>query len=185
MSAHFPKAKGKILGYHPEQVDSLIANARVQFADPSQHLLDNGKLRHSAFNLVPGGYLIKAVDAALERLDDAFAVQEVQRNLAQNGRHQLDADVANLKSLLEGRTSRPKGKRFAKVKPWHRGYSKSQVDSLCVVIAQNLTGTITTDVDQLRSAEFKASWGGYAENQVDAFIDRAVELWQISKVLGG
>ncbi|MFM5904666.1 MAG: DivIVA domain-containing protein, partial [Micrococcales bacterium] len=137
----------------------------------------------SAFDLAPGGYLISAVDAALERLDDAFAVQEVKRTLLESGHHELDLQVSRLTVLLQGRIERKAGRRFARLKVWHRGYSHNQVDKLCLRLGQKLGPQDSFDLNELRSAEFKASWGGYAENQVDAFIDRAVELSQIKSVL--
>lgn len=183
MSAHFPKAKGKILGYNPSQVEDVITNAREQFANPTRHLLEHGKLRHSTFELVPGGYLISAVDAALERLDDAFAVQEVKLKLVESGRHDLESELSQLEELIKGRLARPKKRKFSRVSFWQRGYPTAQVDRLCNEILVSLQDGGFLDVEKLRAAEFRASWAGYAENQVDAFIDRAVELAQIQSVL--
>lgn len=183
MSAHFPLvAKGQ-LGYDTKQVDELIDLARSHFADPSGHLVTASRLRNSQFALVKGGYSISAVDAALDRLDDAFGVQEAQKQIAVTGHHGLEAKVEHLIELLQGRVQRKAGNKFRKV-PWFlRGYSPRQVDQLLNDVGGWLqsgsTGADRTErVVRLRSVVFKTKWGGYDEAQVDAFIDRSVELAQ-------
>ncbi len=183
MSAHFPFVSKRSLGYDPKQVDELIAVARSHFSDPSIHLVSAAKLRNSQFALVKGGYSIPAVDAALDRLDDAFGVQEAQKQIAVTGHHGLESKIEHLIELLSGRIARPKGKKFKRVSRLVRGYSTKQVDQFLADVGGSLQSGLSSSerterVVRLRSVEFSTKWGGYAEEQVDSFIDRAVELTQ-------
>lgn len=180
MTAHFPKAAAKELGYHPAQVDALVERARQQFSTPGSHNLEAKTMRTSQFELVPGGYVISAVDAALDRLDDAFAVQDAKRLVAQIGEHGAIEHVANLKAMLAGRISRPKGKRFGRTKWWLKGYSARQVDAMLNLVGEQLSATKSVPVARLREITFQPKWGGYVENQVDSFIDKSVEYIQLS-----
>lgn len=188
MTAHFPFVKKSELGYDPAQVDALIALARQHFADPASHVVTSAALRNSQFSLVKGGYSIPAVDAALDRLDDAFGVQEAQKQIAMTGQHGLETKVEHLIQLLRGRVERKSGKKFKRVKPFLRGYSPREVDRFLNDVGGSLQAGMTgadrtARILQLRSVEFSTKWGGYAEEQVDAFIDRCVELAQYQALL--
>jgi len=180
LTAHFPKAAPKELGYHPAQVDSLVERARLQFANPGSHNIDAKTLRTAQFELVDGGYVIAAVDAALDRLDDAFAVQDAKRLVAQVGEHGASERVAQLQELLAGRVARPRGKHFKRNKLWLKGYSARQVDAMVALVGEQLAGKKSVPVATLREMTFAPKWGGYVENQVDAFIDKSVEYIQLS-----
>jgi len=184
MTAHFPNASGKTLGYSPQQVDQLINRARAQFANPGSHSLNAKSLRTAQFDLVPGGYVIEAVDAALDRLDDAFAVQDVKQLVAQLGEHGANERLIALRTLLAGRIGRGPGKHFAQVALWHKGYARNQVDSMIGLIWEQVSGKKSVPVAILRETTFKPVWGGYVENQVDAFIDKSVEYIQLKESLG-
>jgi DivIVA domain-containing protein len=184
MTAHFPKTSSKEQGYSPAQVDELISRARQQFANPSSHSIASQTLRTAQFELVPGGYVIEAVDAALDRLDDAFAVQDAKRLVAQVGEHGAAQHVLDLQILLNGRVERPAGRKFTRNKWWLKGYSTKQVDQVLNLVRRQLAGKTSVPVDTLREVTFRPKWGGYVENQVDAFIDRTIEYIQLSSTLG-
>ena len=76
MTYNFPKAAVKQNGYDQQQVDQFVELARVQFADSTLDLVTANLIRNKEFDLVPGGYLIQAVDTAMDRLEDAFAARE-------------------------------------------------------------------------------------------------------------
>ena len=178
MSENFKKSASNQLGYEPQAVDAVILLARKQFAEPSSRVLDASTLRTTQFGLVKGGYDIAAVDAALERLDDAFVANEAKRLIAQRGHHGAVLYQQQLQELLQGRAQRAGRNRFKKNPFWVKGYSKHQVDSMVTALAAG-----QQSVSQLRAVSFSPRWGGYSEVQVDAYIDRAVEYLQLSKYI--
>lgn len=181
MSNTFPTTAAKSLGYEPEQVDRVIAKAREQFADPNSKLVTSDALRGAEFDLVKGGYSISAVDAALDRLDDAFAAREAKALQSQLGDYGLNDYCSRIQEAVLGRCERPKSKRFSGTGVLLRGYSKKQVDALTERVYRHLTAKQPLELDDLRRAVFRSKRGGYAENQVDAFIDKVVELLQIER----
>ena len=124
---------------------------------------------------------VEAVDQALESLDDAFAVNEAKRLTAQRGRHGAFVFLEELKATLVSRAERPSGHKFKRNPLWQKGYSKHQVDLLLASVAGYFAGTDRITVEQLRRTVFSPRWGGYVENQVDAYIDRVVEHLQVGK----
>jgi DivIVA domain-containing protein len=55
------------------------------------------------------------------------------------------------------------------------------VDKLCLLIENHLSQKEPLQINTIRRSIFKAKRGGYVESQVDAFIDRVVEILQIEK----
>ncbi|MEY4301183.1 MAG: hypothetical protein RJA30_334 [Actinomycetota bacterium] len=184
MTAHFKKVSATELGYAPEDVDHWIDLARQQFANPASHVLDAATLRTAQFRTVKGGYQITAVDAALDRLDDAFADQEVNRLLTRLGHQGARERINEIRELLLGRIARPKRQRFDR-QPWRlKGYSVRQVDAMLAVISAELEAGGVVTVAALRQQTFSPRWAGYTEAQVDAFLDRFIQYLQLSRALG-
>lgn len=188
MTAHFPRVTAREVGYEVEQVDLVVAAARRQFADPALHELSARGIRNSEFSLAKGGYSITAVDEAIARLDDAFALQEIKRLLAQTGQHGLEEKARHVRELIDGRLARKRGRKFKRVSALMRGYSSRQVDRFLADVSGNLQDSIIAselpaEVEKLRSATFSSVWGGYAEEQVDAVIDRLVYLAQLRSAI--
>ena len=75
MPSTFPRESNRRLGYDPQEVDRFISSARAEF-DRRSGGLRAADVRRTAFTMRRGGYATPAVDAALERLEDAFAVRE-------------------------------------------------------------------------------------------------------------
>lgn len=184
MTAHFLHVPTDELGYEPKSVDAVIETARRQFADPGSHVLDASMLRRSQFSLEKGGYRIDSVDAALDRLDDAFAQQEANRILVRKGHQGAQEHLLELKETLLSRTGRGRSKAFTRNSWWLKGYSVRQVDNLLQSVEAALEGKASVAVAQLRQATFSPKWAGYSEAQVDAYLDRLVQYLQISKHLG-
>jgi DivIVA domain-containing protein len=92
------------------------------------------------------------------------------------------AELAARAATLRPRLDRPEGDRFDRADPGHLGYDPSEVDALCDRIGDWLAGAPGLNHDDLRRAVFTTRRGeqGYAEHQVDAFIDRAVEVMAAS-----
>ena len=73
--AAFPETQGRAKGYDKQAVDAFLQRAKEAFdagADGGA-TLTSGDVRAVAFPLVKGGYQIASVDAALGRIEDAFA----------------------------------------------------------------------------------------------------------------
>ena len=179
MSYQFKLADAKKPGYQIDQVDEFIAKARAQYGDANQELLPANRVRAVEFDLVHGGYDIASVDAAIARLEDAFAAREIKHQLETKGDYAITDRFESTKELLFGRVERPKGKKFSRVKWIMRGYNRKQVDALCEHIERHFVSGAPLTVSEVRSSIFKATRGGYVEGQVDAFLDRTIELLQI------
>lgn len=168
----FPKVAKRKLGYSITEVDLLIARARDQYSNVSANTLDWRELSSHKFSMEKAGYQPAAVDAALEKLQDTFAA----RDLAQSSNQPAD-----LRIVLLGRVSRPKGRRFNRVGVLGLGYSRSAVDALITVVEEYLEGQEKLSIDEVRELKFKLQRGGYIESQVDSYIDRLVEYIQAER----
>ncbi len=181
MSFSFPAAKPNQAGYEQSEVDAFIASAREQFLHPDARNLTALDLRRTEFTIRKGGYSVSAVDAAIDRLEDAFADRELKAKMALGGHHSLVTRAIAIKELLRGRLNRPKGRRFKNTGLILRGYDRKQVDAFLASVAAHLDSGQTLNLDSVRRAVFRVKRGGYAESQVDAFIDRVIELLQIER----
>jgi DivIVA domain-containing protein len=184
MTANFLRVPHNELGYQTAEVDAVIEVARAQFANPGSHVLEASSLRTTQFTLTKGGYQIDSVDAALDRLDDAFAEQEANRLLIRNGHQGAVERLAAMRQALTTRGQRGARRVFTRQRWWLKGYSVRQVDQLVKRVTMTLEGEAAVGIHQLRQVTFGPKWAGYNEAQVDAFIDRAVQYLQISKHLG-
>jgi DivIVA domain-containing protein len=183
MSSQFKLMPRNKWGYDPAAVDPVIERARRQFGEPGANLIDAASLRKAAFPLVKGGYRITAVDAALDRLDDAFAQQEAQLLVEREGRAAALDHVDSIRATLVGRARRRRGKRFNRTGFFAKGYSPRKVDAMVGAVVRELESQGSLTVANLRELAFTPTWRGYNEAQVDAFIDRAVEVLQLSAAL--
>ncbi|WP_188668953.1 DivIVA domain-containing protein, partial [Tersicoccus solisilvae] len=77
-AAHaFTRVPHRRRGYHPAQVDALLARVRQAWDDDAADApIGSGHVRDAVFALVRGGYDAQEVDAELDRLEDAFARRE-------------------------------------------------------------------------------------------------------------
>lgn len=179
MSFSFQLANKKTMGYVTTQVDEFISRARAQFGNPSLGLITSDEIRRVEFDLVKGGYAIQPVDAAIERLEETFAAREIQHQKIEKGEYALADRLARITEIMRGRLERPERKKFSTTGWLLRGYSRKQVDALCARIARHLDSGANLTASEVRNSIFQAKRGGYAESQVDAFIDRVIEALQI------
>jgi len=170
-------------GYVPSQVDAFLASAREQFLNPDNHSIDAAAVRSARFELVKNGYSISAVDAAMEKLEDVFAERELEGTLASIGLAEFTALLDEGLELLKVRASRVRGKRFSRRNWPNRGYNRKQVDAFCSRISTHLNEGAELSVKEVRLAVFKTQRSGYAEYQVDAFIEKLVEVLQRENIL--
>ena len=184
MSFSFSRAGVRKLGYEPNQVDEFIRSAREQFLNPQANELDAGSVRTARFEVVKNGYSISAVDSAMEKLEDVFAARELEESIESVGLDEFRRLLKEGVDLLLSRATRRRGKRFTRRKWPNRGYNVGQVDKFCSQIATHLNQGKELTVRQVRLAVFKTQRGGYAEYQVDAFIERLVEVLQRESITG-
>lgn len=140
--------------------------------------LTSRDVRSVAFDAARGGYDPHAVDLALDRFEDIFAQQERRQAEAEGDSERLLA-AARGTALIAGRLHRPAGERFRR--PTRRrvpSYNVEDVDALCDRLLRHFDDGAALSVDIPRSAVFREAKGaeGYEEAQVDAFLDRVVEV---------
>lgn len=166
-------------GYHVGQVDDFFARAREAYERAGlQPGLSSSEVRRVGFDLVRGGYDIGQVDSALDRLEDAFARREYAAMRGRLGEDGTLAELTDRARVLRGRLVRPDGERFDRARGLAPAYDVADVDRLCVRLLGYFEDGEPMSVDEVRRAVFRARRGtrGYAEPQVDAFLDRVVEV---------
>lgn len=173
--APFPTTQGSTKGYDKRAVDALMLRARTSF-EKGAGLMTAADVRRAAFPLVRHGYVIASVDAALGRIEDAFAAREREAVVAEGGIHQwVGKTRENAQEVLD-RLSRQKGRRFDRVGPLRYGYRIDEVDLVADKLARFLESGEAVTVEQVRSVAFRMQRGGYRETQVDAVLDAVVEI---------
>lgn len=179
--ASFERVRGNEFGYNAKQVDQFLQRARVALETPQAAVqrVTSADVRGVSFDPVKGGYSAAVVDAALDRLEDAFARRERDELIAARGEEAWLREIGSLSGILRGRLHRPDGERFRRpTKKKARSYNIVDVDSLCYALVGYLEEDKPLSVDSVRRAVFRPATGedGYEETQVDAFLDRVVEL---------
>jgi DivIVA domain-containing protein len=178
----FPRAGFLRQGYDREQVDEFFDKVRVAY---ERSMLDpNGltplTIRHAAFDLRSGGYRTIEVDAALDRLEDAFAARIKDQYIHQHGVEAWNNQLAQRAQVLYERLRRPKGKRFSHPRWLGRGYKARTVDDLLDRMTAFFDRGEPLTPSDLRTAIFprRAKWRSYDEAKVDAYLARAVDILQ-------
>ncbi|GAB2708267.1 DivIVA domain-containing protein [Arthrobacter bambusae] len=179
--AAFERVAHSRYGYNAKQVDQFFQRARLSFENRAEaaEKIGSTDVRAVSFDPVKGGYDANAVDAALDRLEDAFARRERDELIAAEGEEAWLLKIGKLSGVLRGRLHRPDGERFRRPdKKRARSYNIAEVDALCVSLIGYLENDKPLSVDNVRRAAFSEARGrdGYEEAQVDAFLDRVVEL---------
>lgn len=170
-----PRATGRQKGYDPETVDVFLAHARAVF-ESGVGDLDSVAVRATGFPLVRGGYRIGYVDAALTRIEDAFAARERESALSQLGARAWVRRSRALGQEILDRLSRPAGARFRRAGLARYGYRIDEVDLVADKIAAYLETGTGLSVEQVRTVAFRMQRRGYDEAQVDAVLDALVEV---------
>lgn len=173
----FPLTTGRRKGYEPKAVETFLDEARSAF-EAEDSTLASEDIRAIAFPLVRDGYEIAPVDAALARIEDAFAQRERAAALSQRGaRAWVGASRALAQEVLN-RLSRPSRHRFRRVSPLRFGYRVDEVDLVAGRIARYLESGDGLTVEQVRTVAFRMQLRGYDEAQVDAVLDAVVDVMQ-------
>ena len=130
-----------------------------------------------AFALEKGGYSPVHVDAALERLEDAFAVRERDRAISQQGGR--EAWIGNARSTAQvvlDRLDRPAGEKFDRTGILTLGYSTKDVDAFAGRLLDYFQSGKPMSVEEVRTVAFRSSKRGYSEAQVDLLLDTVVTV---------
>lgn len=171
----FPEARGREKGYDKQPVDEFLARARASFEQGSEELAA-ADIRQAAFPLVRHGYAIASVDAALGRIEDAFAARERSSAVATSGAQAWVGHTRDIAQEVLDRLSRPAKRRFDRVSRLRYGYRIAEVDLVTDKLARYLETGDSVTVEQVRSVAFRMQRGGYRETQVDAVLDAVVEV---------
>ncbi len=171
----------KETGYNVKQVDVFLERARAYFlsSDTGGRSITSHDVRTAAFDPAKGGYSAQAVDAAMDRIEDEFVLREKDLLIAADGEKAWMMKIGKTASVLRARLHRPDGERFRRpAKRNAQSYSVEDVDVLCRELLVYIEDNGELSVDVVRRAVFAPVKGdeGYEESQVDAFLDRVVEL---------
>lgn len=173
----FPLAKGRAKGYQRKAVDSFLLRARASFEGTSTgSTLTAADVRTAAFPLVRNGYVIASVDAALGRVEDAFAARVRGAAISDAGRASWVARSRDSAQRILDEIGGPAGKKFRRVVWPKRGYRIDEVDIVTEKIARYLADGRPVSIDQVRSVGFRRQRGGYREAQVDRVLDAVVDI---------
>lgn len=180
-NSKFKMVGPKEIGYNVKQVDVFLDRARSYFlnADTDGKEITSHDVRTASFDPARGGYNAQAVDAALDRIEDEFVLREKDLLITAEGEKAWMLKIGKSASVLRGRLHRPDGERFRKPKRKNQqGYSIADVDLLCHELLVYIEDNGELSVDVVRRAVFAPVTGGecYEESQVDAFLDKVVEL---------
>ena len=171
----FPVVRRVRRGYHQAAVDAFLAGARESFED-EDGAVTAADIRRASFPLARGGYAIDAVDAALARLEDAFAARERERGVAVRGPQAWVDDARVLAQEILDRLARRRGRRFARTSVLTFGYRVKEVDFVAERIVGFLRDGQPLTAEQVRTAAFRMQRGGYREEQVDALLDATIDV---------
>ncbi len=178
----FPHVNQLSRGYHRGQVDDFFAQARMAYERPAldEQAMSALDVHRAAFDMARGGYKTDAVDAALDRLETAFATRARDQFVRAYGQEAWMSQLAERAQVLYPRLRRPLGQRFRGPVKSRRGYDARQVDDLLDrLIAFFDTGAPLT-AEELRAATFasKGKRAAYDERTVDAYLARAIDVLQ-------
>ena len=154
----------------------FFARARDAFEADEPGSLRSAEVRAIAFPLTRGGYQVAAVDAALGRIEDAFAARERDHALSRLGARAWVAETRDTAQIVLDRLTRPRGHRFDRVGRLRYGYRIDEVDVVADRVAAYLATGDPVTPEQVRAVAFRMQRGGYRETQVDAVLDAVVEV---------
>jgi DivIVA domain-containing protein len=178
VSSTFPRSRKSQLGYDTNEVEEFLEDARRAYtaAPGTGTLISADAIRDTAFTMRKGGYSPVHVDAALERLEDAFATRERERVIAEAGDQVWYAQARGNAQAILDRIVRPRGKRFRRISILSLGYSVQDVDALTDRVAQYFQNGKPLSIDEVRTVAFRAQRGGYLEGQVDILLDAVTRV---------
>lgn len=177
MSNAFERANRFTLGYNTEEVDQFLARARDAY-EGRDRSFQPADVITASFTTERGGYDMRAVDEALDRLSDAFALQYRDEAIARDGEEAWIAALTKRAEILRERLERPAGLRFRPADEGERAYDREDVDALCDQLHAYFTEGLAMSVDDVRRAAFRTCKGGdgYQEAVVDVYLDHVADV---------
>ncbi len=179
MSTTFPRTRSSKRGYSVDQVEDFLEEARRAYsADAFAPVVITAEtIRHTAFAFERGGYSPVHVDAALERLEDAFATREKDRAFAApGGQESWYGQAREVAQAILDRLDRPAGEKFNRTNILTRGYAVKDVDELAARLVDYFQNGKAMSVEEVRTAAFRGFRHGYDEAQVDLLLDTVVKV---------
>lgn len=178
MSSTFPRTRKSRLGYNVDEVEDFLEDARAAYAAQRTDVsvLTADSIRRTAFSMQKGGYSPTHVDAALERLEDAFSTRERERAMAEMGDAAWFNQARATAQIILDRLDRPPGQRFHRNGILTTGYHPKDVDEFGDRLVDYFQHGKALSVDQVRTAVFRQKKGGYAEWQVDLLLDEVTNV---------
>lgn len=182
--SEFKRAQERENGYNRAQVDEFFAVLADDFENLRQGVMTEtthtaSYIRQKSFDAEAGGYAVTDVDLALDRVEDRFAEFERRLQIEHIGKDAWEEKVEHTAALVMGRLNRPDGERFRRpARKSTKGYFVKDVDALCHQLGDHFRSEEELSPAMIRSATFASATGdmSYEETQVDAFIDRCIEL---------
>ncbi|MGO2659501.1 DivIVA domain-containing protein [Mycetocola reblochoni] len=175
----FPMSKRGARGYRVAEVDRFLTAARAAFdgddADADDPLT-SADIRTTSFRLRRKGYSVPHVDAALERLEDAFALREREGAQALEGPDAWLGEARDSAQVILDRLSAPDGERFDRAARLKLGYSVEDVDAFAAAVADYFQGRRGLTVAEVRQVAFRPQRGGYRDTDVDALLGDVVAV---------
>ena len=178
MSTTFPRARKSHPGYSIEQVEEFLEQARTAYTADRGSLgtVTAESIRTTAFVMEKGGYSTKHVDAALERLEDAFAARERERAFAEVGDAAWYAAARASAQEILNRLARPAGQKFSRTGIFTDGYDTKAVDAFADRLVGYFQNGKPMSVEQVRAVAFPSKKRGYTEGQVDLLLDSVINV---------
>ncbi|MEX1079028.1 MAG: DivIVA domain-containing protein [Homoserinimonas sp.] len=176
MSSTFPKTRKR--GYDIDEVEDFLEEARRAYSSPTAQnsVINAESIRTTAFSMKRGGYSTSHVDAALERLEDAFATREREQALHSLGEDAWYQETRVIAQEIVNRLGRPPRHRFDRAGFMVNGYRRNEVDALADRILAHLVSGAHLEVKEVRTAAFRPQRGGYREAQVDLLLDSVIDV---------
>ncbi|MDO5662302.1 MAG: DivIVA domain-containing protein [Brachybacterium sp.] len=177
MSTSFETVSKISVGYETREVDEFLAKAREAY-EAHDGTFGAADISGASFTTVRGGYDMRVVDEALDRLSDAFALQQRDRAIAERGEEAWVEELTERAETLKERLERPAGERFAPAAQGEPAYDRADVDALCDQLIAYFTEGLAMSVDDVRRAAFRRRKGedGYQEAVVDVYLDHVADV---------
>ena len=179
MSTTFPRTRNSRRGYNVDQVEDFLEDARRAYTSDllGPSVVTAESIRTTAFAMQKGGYSTTHVDAALERLEDAFASRERDKAFtAPGGDSAWYGQARSTAQEILDRLARPESNRFSRVSYFSRGYNVKQVDAFADRLVDYFQHGKPMSIDDVRLVAFTASRRGYSESQVDLLLDNVIDV---------
>lgn len=172
----FPHASKSRPGYVVDEVERFLGRARSAYDGTGDARLTSDEIRHTAFGMRKGGYSPTEVDAAMERLEDAFSSRERDVARREQGDESWFAEARESAKVITARLDRPRKHRFGRTSILSMGYSVADVDRLADRLLRYFHDGEPLAIDEVRTAVFLPQRGGYKETQVDLLLDGVTEV---------